>query len=289
MSQCRVCGDDVTECLTARERMFNMGGKFVYGLCSDCGSLSLMTPIEDIKQFYPADYYSYKFDYQKPVEKIEHIKAAEYLIKSLNLTEKTSVLDWGAGSVARVYSLYKQGIDHVRAYDPLAESNETPEGVKIQNTLPTDRTFDVVIMSHVIEHVDSPREEIASALKLLNNGGYIVISTPNVRSMAFMRYQENWVQLDAPRHKVIFTPEALANLCHKLRLTKKSINYDATIYGLYMSNAYEKNEDYKKATEKLKKLHEKAEDMSHLQLTMAADYLNAIEYGDQITAIFQKE
>jgi SAM-dependent methyltransferase len=43
-----------------------------------------------------------------------------------------------------------------------------------------DRTFDCIIVCEVIEHLDDPRRFLAECRKLLNDGGIVIVSTPNI-------------------------------------------------------------------------------------------------------------
>ena len=58
--QCRICSDTkVAATLHARERMFGLGGDFIYNLCESCSSLSLSAFDDDLSEYYLADYYSF--------------------------------------------------------------------------------------------------------------------------------------------------------------------------------------------------------------------------------------
>jgi len=48
-----------------------------------------------------------------------------------------------------------------------------------ENKFP-DESFDVVLASHLIEHLNDPRSFLAETFRILKNGGYIFISTPNI-------------------------------------------------------------------------------------------------------------
>jgi SAM-dependent methyltransferase len=41
-----------------------------------------------------------------------------------------------------------------------------------------ESTFDVVVMNHVLEHVFSPTDLLASAYRVLRNGGFLVVEVP---------------------------------------------------------------------------------------------------------------
>lgn len=72
--------------------------------------------------------------------------------------------------------------------------------------------FDILTLSHVIEHVHNPRELLANCFALLKPGGLLYVETPNSNSISHQIYKENWVGLDPPRHLVIFNRSNLSAL-----------------------------------------------------------------------------
>ena len=61
----------------------------------------------------------------------------------------------------------------------------------IENDLPeylTNQTFDVLIFSHVLEHLRNPEEVVAKFSQLLVKGGQVLIAVPNILSWR-MRFQ----------------------------------------------------------------------------------------------------
>lgn len=51
-------------------------------------------------------------------------------------------------------------------------------GARISELLPTDRRFDLVVSSDVIEHLYRPAVLIEAAAELLKPGGYLIVGTP---------------------------------------------------------------------------------------------------------------
>lgn len=72
--------------------------------------------------------------------------------------------------------------------------------------------FDVVTISHVIEHVHDPVGVLRNAFGLLKPGGMLWIDTPNFQSNGHKAYGRDWLHLDPPRHLVLFTWESLIGL-----------------------------------------------------------------------------
>ena len=69
--------------------------------------------------------------------------------------------------------------------------------------------FDVITMSHVIEHVHKPIELLQASFKLLRPGGSIWLETPNLDSLGHRFFGPDWRGLEAPRHLVLFTRDSL--------------------------------------------------------------------------------
>ena len=70
-------------------------------------------------------------------------------------------------------------------------------------------SFDVVSMSHTLEHVDDPTAVLAEVRRVTRPGGRIVIEVPNVRSLTSRLLREHWLGIDTPRHLVNLSPRGL--------------------------------------------------------------------------------
>lgn len=75
-----------------------------------------------------------------------------------------------------------------------------------------DAHFDVILMSHVIEHLADPVVELTECRRILKPSGSIVIATPNAHGLGHLAFRRHWLGLDPPRHLQIFTPRALTRL-----------------------------------------------------------------------------
>jgi 2-polyprenyl-3-methyl-5-hydroxy-6-metoxy-1,4-benzoquinol methylase len=75
-----------------------------------------------------------------------------------------------------------------------------------------DAHFDVILMSHVIEHLADPIAELTECRRILRRSGSIVIATPNARGLGHRLFGRHWQGLETPRHLQVFTPEALTRL-----------------------------------------------------------------------------
>ena len=84
-------------------------------------------------------------------------------------------------------------------------------GDLLGTNLPTE-TFDVVTLNHVIEHVIDPEKLLSECYRILKPGGRLVLLTPNVESLGYKLFRQNWRGLEVPRHMAVFSVSNLGVL-----------------------------------------------------------------------------
>ena len=76
-----------------------------------------------------------------------------------------------------------------------------------------DRSFDVINLTHVIEHVSDPRLVVRKAYEAIKPGGLLVLETPNVGAIEWPWFKKsNWGAYHIPRHWVLFDHDTIQNL-----------------------------------------------------------------------------
>jgi len=75
-----------------------------------------------------------------------------------------------------------------------------------------DGYFDAVTLWDVIEHLQSPRNYMEQASRLLKRGGLLGITTPNIRSLAYRLLGREWEAIGPNDHLYYFSPRTLARL-----------------------------------------------------------------------------
>ena len=117
-----------------------------------------------------------------------------------------SILDVGCGS-GRILSLARQvgwqatGVE----FDPGAVAAARENGLNViegdYRTLATfSQRYDLVICSHVIEHVDNPLLLLELLAGAVSDNGVLALSFPNAQSHLRKRYHGYWRGYEAPRH-----------------------------------------------------------------------------------------
>jgi SAM-dependent methyltransferase len=86
---------------------------------------------------------------------------------------------------------------------------EVGDGVEL---LDTPDLFDLIVMSHWLEHVANPRLALVRAQKCLAEGGFIFLRIPNASSRIAKLTGSYWSWFTPPGHVTYFSPETLRTL-----------------------------------------------------------------------------
>lgn len=265
---CRICGNQEGNTFyTAREMMYGLRHEFPYFQCGKCHCLQIREFPEDMSPYYPDDYYSFHAYNGKKFRGLRGvIKKQQYchtifgypiiqktldlfvgkndfvLLRNLNLTWKSRVLDVGCGNGRSfLYPLAEIGFEKLLGCDPyLKQSISYPNGLVIQNTEVFDVTgqWDLITYHHAFEHVPDPLEQMQKVAQLLTNGGICILRVPTVSSYAWEHYRTNWAQLDAPRHFFLHSRESMQILAERTGLELYRIEYDSTHFQFSGSEKY---------------------------------------------------
>jgi SAM-dependent methyltransferase len=78
-----------------------------------------------------------------------------------------------------------------------------------------DGEADLVVMWHVLEHLDRPAEALDRAKGWLRPGGEVVVAVPNLASVQARIGGDRWFHQDVPRHRTQFTRNGLNALVRR--------------------------------------------------------------------------
>ena len=129
------------------------------------------------------------------------------------------LLDVGCGSGGNLTTLQGQGWDvyGIEMSETAAAQARERVGDRIHvGTLETapfgEESFDLVFLSHSLEHFFSPAEALARVRRLLKPNGMAVIAVPNAGSLEAKLFGLWWVPWDPPRHLYHFDQDTLSRL-----------------------------------------------------------------------------
>ena len=248
---CPHCGThDDTVLYTGREHEYDhtTDASFNVVRCGKC-SLVRLNPrpaVSELGRIYPPDYYAYHLVDGDPADAPGlggRIKRRMYqgrltaLLKRLGHRPGTiRVLDVGCAD-GRILTWWKQSNVGSRLETHGIEMSEeaAAQARKLGHRVVAGRfevdteleagTFDLIVASHVIEHVDDPVAFARRAAELLAPGGLFVVPTPNIDSWEVRRWRQWWGGNHFPRHWTLYDPASIADLAERVGLTCERIEY----------------------------------------------------------------
>ncbi|MGH8129233.1 MAG: class I SAM-dependent methyltransferase [Steroidobacteraceae bacterium] len=221
MTPCPLCASLAQRpAFAARDYEHGVVGEWSIARCDACG-LYFQAPLPhpaQIPSFYPPSYSAYNSDTLiSLLFRFIYRLDARRVAKLIGRTGR--VLDIGCGNGSALLQLRKRGRWQLCGleFDESAAAKARERGLDVRSgdvldcDFP-DRSFDLIRMGHVIEHVVDPAATISRVYSLLKPGGVLYGETPNTNCLDFRIFGRYWGALHAPRHLTFFNS---ANL-HKL-------------------------------------------------------------------------
>ncbi len=98
--------------------------------------------------------------------------------------------------------------------------------------------FDLVLLSHVLEHFGDPASALEKARSLLRPGGILVVAAPVRSSLEIALFGSDWYDWDVPRHQYHFTIDSLRLILHQSGFDVLSVIGDPSSNNLIGSLRY---------------------------------------------------
>jgi 2-polyprenyl-3-methyl-5-hydroxy-6-metoxy-1,4-benzoquinol methylase len=240
VENCALCGTPGQNAYAELEdRLHGVPGKWNYALCLECELLWLSNRPQS--EHVPALYSSY---YTHVMPEMPEFSTARSIQRSIKRgvvksglvdvlsapthwrelwygdQEHARFLDVGCGNGQFAGIMQRTGWE-VRGIEPDEQAAtiarkflDTPVHAGNLDTAEfDDGEFDLIRLSHVLEHLDDPLQALVKCYRLLRSGGRLIISTPNLHSLGHRyRFGVHWLHLDPPRHFFLFSPKSLHRL-----------------------------------------------------------------------------
>jgi len=303
--QCQICNNTQGhEFVFAREMMLGFCDEFLYFKCPVCGCLQINEIPQNLSKYYPKNYYSYQIKtngkfkkmvvaflvnaYMHGLTKLRYapyITSLDRLLLNIlrHFNKKQPILDIGCGAGWLLQKISEWGYLNLTGIDPFLENDILySSGVKIfkQTINEHNGKYDLIMLHHSFEHMPEPHNVLKSIYKILNDDGILLIRIPVSDSFAYRKYQNNWYQLDAPRHLFLHTTKSMSYLAKNSGFIIKDIVYDSTEHQIFFSEKYCRDVNL---VDEMKFTPEYIKDCKKF-----ANYLNKIKDGDQCCFILEK-
>jgi SAM-dependent methyltransferase len=204
--------------------------------CAQCGVFATTRDGDffDPRESYPPDYGAFvqkKAGKPRPWKGLRIAERLRNLLQNstiasdrfawttkLDLKRGTKVLDVGCGTgktsrwLMSNFGCDVTGIEpHLPTAGIAADNGLQVHGGTLAD-FESEETFDVVLLIHVLEHLEDPLESLRQVHRLLQAGGHLVVALPNAGSLERRLFGAFWDGWDIPRHVHHFNPSSLSYL-----------------------------------------------------------------------------
>lgn len=245
MATCFLCGTEMAPRFKARDHLRPDDlTEYLLEWCASCefGRIAGEFTPDGVAAFYTPDYYTHVVPGDSATSRMRlldrlRVHLAWRADRGVDLSpaelsrgkNAPSICDVGCGSGQAMAAFSEAGYVVVGIEpDPVARALARKIGEVFEGTaeaLPdaiADRQFDVVLLSHVLEHCIDPEAALKNVKRLLSPEGTAVIEVPNNAARGFPVYGPGWFFADIPRHLQFFTEKSLRQALARagLRVTR---------------------------------------------------------------------
>lgn len=129
------------------------------------------------------------------------------------------LLDVGFGrgylvELARAYGFETYGVEsstnQIEALEP--RMGRRVHRASMEDTKLPWGSFDAVVISHVLEHMDAPKQFLSQVFEALNPEGVLYVAVPDMESAQFRVFGKNWDPISPLAHQQYFNRASLEHL-----------------------------------------------------------------------------
>lgn len=192
------------------------------GMCTQCGNIQQTKYYEEsvLIDFY-ANYYRKIYGNTSSVElfksqkKYTGNKIFDFVSKIQN---PRNVLEIGCGA-GGILAVFKEnganviGLDFDDDYLNEARNHDIKVIKGSTEVLDIDQKFDVIILSHLLEHIVNPYDFLQDVKRFLSKDGLIYIEVPSINSVCEGAFHYDLLRYWQNAHTIHFTAKSLSLLC----------------------------------------------------------------------------
>jgi 2-polyprenyl-3-methyl-5-hydroxy-6-metoxy-1,4-benzoquinol methylase len=178
-------------------------------------------------------------------DRLSRNRARQYLSMISNSIQKPRILDIGCAEGRLLNSFLKYGCECYGVEHQSYPKERFIKSDRIQYITGDlgfldckEDFFDIIILWHVLEHMDNPASAIKRIYDLLSPDGIFILAVPNFSSLEAKLFKQSWFHLDIPWHKYHFTKRFLKLLVEKNNfkiIESSTFCIEQNVYGLLQS------------------------------------------------------
>ena len=191
MDSCPLCSGTSSSHVVAQNSTF--GKTFDIVLCDDCGLyyFAKQPSLSFLEDFYEKQYFSevrrsrFAYLFKSRFSKMRAFSQFTCIRNQLDTSENKSILEVGCADGTFLSFFKKRGwsfkgleFNEYMIKKAGEQYGIIPERTNILDIDPENERYDVIAMSHVLEHLTDPAEVLMHCKKLLKPGGFIFIELP---------------------------------------------------------------------------------------------------------------
>jgi SAM-dependent methyltransferase len=211
------------------------GKRFPIVQCTSCGVLTLFPQPSDaeLMLYYSQEYYgSSRRKFIGPVAAVVGwFQGGRARMAAHHCPRGGRILDIGCGNGGFLIQMKRRGfVVEGTEWTAQSAARVPPEHnipVHVGDLLALDvpnRSYDLVTLWHVFEHLRQPDKTLQKIRELLKPGGRLILSLPNAQSPQARRFGTAWLHHDPPRHLFGFGPHAIERLLSQQGFQIESLN-----------------------------------------------------------------
>lgn len=238
---CPICNQLSLFEFSSRDLMFNLYERYDYYRCTECRFVFQhpLPTLVQISSFYPNEYMVYEEESRlKKISILRKSTLKKYYgythLKTNPLIDAISVITQLFNNNHEVHfkldgKLLDVGCGNGRYLDGMKKLGWQTKGVEFNESAVSvcnlsgldvhhgdlfsanleTNSFDVINVSHVVEHVPNPKAFFSELTRILKKNGTLIIKTPNSEALGRKLFNTNWYDNDVPRHIYLFSEKNL--------------------------------------------------------------------------------
>lgn len=226
---CDWCGETAGDLvLEGPDRQLDLPGQFRMVRCQKCGLIRQNPrPTWDTLQHYYEGYTTYVpliREYPEWQQRIKRMGPAKRTACVAHYAPGGRLLDVGCGSGRFLEEAQRRGGWELEGLEPSAGMADyvrrslnltIHDGVFNEASLP-EAHYDVITLWNVLEHLDSPVEDLRRCHRLLKPGGYLFLTIPNLEGWERRVFGRYWLGWELPRHLYLFPRKVMKTILGEL-------------------------------------------------------------------------